>query len=397
MTSTRDAGTPADAETLSVSLVRDDLFFRAQRSVGLVPGSGLGVVRRAFAYALITWLPIVVWVAVAGRAVSGAVDEPLLQHFGVNARCLIAIPLLVLAEGMAQAMLHRVLPQFIRAGLVIDVAAFRRTLEGVKRLRDRTVPWVVIAAVALAWTVLAPDTHQGHDVRWAEDAAHPGGIGFGGWWYLYVARPVYLTLALAWLWRIILAFVLFQRLAALPLSLVPTHPDRLGGLGFLESIPAGFAFVILALSAVAAAGWGHDVMYHGMNVSALKVPVAAFVALIAVVFLAPLLVFGAPLRRAKRAALLEYGAFVAEHGRKVHRRWIEKKPVEDDALLSAPEIGPVADVQTIYEAVQKMRPLPIGKSTLAAVLVPALIPVLVVVSLQVPIGQLVLQILKALS
>ena len=42
-------------------------------------------------------------------------------------------------------------------------------------------------------------------------------------------------------------------------------------------------------------------------------------------------------------------------------------------------------------------PLPIGKSTLLAVLVPALIPVLIVVSLQVPIGQLLLQILKAVS
>jgi len=32
-----------------------------------------------------------------------------------------------------------------------------------------------------------------------------------------VARPIYLTLALAWLWRVVLAFVLFRRLAALPL------------------------------------------------------------------------------------------------------------------------------------------------------------------------------------
>jgi len=205
---TNTSGSEADSQRLSVSLVRYDLFFRAQRAVGLVPRTGLGIVRRAIAYALVTWLPIAVWVAFAGRAVSGTVDEPLLQHFGVNVRCLIAIPLLVLAEGMAHATMQRLLPQFVRAGLVTDVAAFASTLESVKRLRDRTLPWVVIGAVALAWTVLAPDTHQGHDVRWAEDAVHPGSVGFGGWWYLYVARPVYLTLALAlaWLWRIVLAF-----------------------------------------------------------------------------------------------------------------------------------------------------------------------------------------------
>jgi hypothetical protein len=386
-----------DTGALSVSLIRDDLFFRAQRAIGLVPRTGLGVGRRAIFYALVAWLPIALWVALAGRAITGGVDEPLLQHFGVTVRCLIAIPLLVVAEAIAHATLLRLMPQFVRAGLVTDRASFVDTLAGVARLRDRTLPWVVIAAVVLAWTVLAPDTHQGHDVLWAEGAPGPSGLGFGGWWYLYVARPIYLTLVLAWLWRVGLMLVLFRRVAALVQSLVPTHPDRVGGLGFLESMPAAFSLVILALSAVFAAGWAHDVLYHGVNVASLKVPVAGFLVLVALVFLAPLLMFGAPLRRAKRAALLEYGALVADHGRKVHRRWIEKKPVEDDALICAPEIGPVADAQAIYEAVRQMRTLPIGKSTLLAVLVPALIPILVVVSLQVPIGELLLKVLKALS
>jgi len=76
---------------------------------------------------------------------------------------------------MAHATLQRLLPQFVRAGLVEDRAVFVHTLEGVARLRNRTLPWVVIAAVSLAWTILAPDTHQGHDVLWAGDAARPGG------------------------------------------------------------------------------------------------------------------------------------------------------------------------------------------------------------------------------
>ena len=394
---TNSSTAEVDTGALSVSLIRDDLFFRAQRAIGLVPRTGLGVGRRAIFYALVAWLPIALWVALAGRAITGGVDEPLLQHFGVNVRCLIAIPLLVLAEGMAHTTLQRLLPQFVRAGLVEDRAAFVETLSSVARLRNRTLPWVVIATGVLAWTVLAPDTHQGHDVLWAGDAARPGSFGFGGWWYLYVARPIYLTLALAWLWRVVLAFVLFRRLAALPLALVPTHPDRLGGLGFLESVPAGFALVILALSAVFSAGWAHDVLYHGLNLTSLKVPVVGFLVLVAVIFLAPLVVFGGPLRRAKRAALLQYGALVADHGRTVHRRWIEKKLVKDETLISAPEIGPVADAQAIYEAVHQMRTLPIGKSTLLAVLVPALIPIVIVVSLQVPIGQILLKILKALT
>ncbi len=52
-----------------------------------------------------------------------------------------------------------------------------------------------------------------------------------------MARPIFLALLLGWLWRLILLCVLFHRIARLDLALVPTHPDRDGGLGFLEATP----------------------------------------------------------------------------------------------------------------------------------------------------------------
>src|SRR5262245_22549102 len=78
----------------ALSLVRGDPLLRLQRRIGLVPAHGLGVARRALALALLAWLPLAAWALLAGRW-SGA-GEPLLQHFGVHVRCLIAIPLLVL-------------------------------------------------------------------------------------------------------------------------------------------------------------------------------------------------------------------------------------------------------------------------------------------------------------
>src|SRR6185295_4448759 len=99
--------------TDDVSLVRDDVPFRCQRRVGLIPREGgLGVGRRALFLTTLTWLPIAVWAGWAGRAVGrGALFstphpwlptplgpgggaralpeqtqavEPLLQHFGVH-------------------------------------------------------------------------------------------------------------------------------------------------------------------------------------------------------------------------------------------------------------------------------------------------------------------------
>jgi hypothetical protein len=204
--------------------------------------------------------------------------------------------------------------------------------------------------------------------------------------------------ALAWLWRVVLAFVLMRRLAKLDLALVPTHPDRRGGLGFLESLPSAFSLVVLALAAVLAAGWAHDVVYHDASIESLRLEMVAFLVLVSAIFLAPLAVFAPVLARWKKQALLDYAALVGEHGRAVHARWIERRPVkEENPLLAAPEIGPVADTLAIYEAVARMQSVPIGKKSLIPILVPAVVPILIVVALKVPAKTLLLSILKALT
>jgi hypothetical protein len=229
--------TTGDDAKLQLSLVRDDFPFRALRKVGLVPREGLGTVRRAVFFALFTWLPIAVWALYTGHALPGAPGEPLYQYFGVNARCLIAIPLLILAQGLAHTLTTRLLPWFVRSGVVTeqDRPRFIDIVAAVVRLRNATLPWIVIGTLVIAWAAVGPFIQDPDNLNWAREgpptASH---IGFGGWWQLLVARPVYLALIVAWLWRVILLWVLFARIARLDLHLVPTHPDRVGGLGFVE-------------------------------------------------------------------------------------------------------------------------------------------------------------------
>ena len=349
--------------------------------------------------ALLTWLPIAVWALVAGRALPGQqAAEPLLQHFGVTVRCLVAIPLLVIAEAVAHALTTHLIPYFVRSGLVsdADLPRFRAILQGVARLRDRSLPWVLIGGVVVAWMALAPPHAGQHELTWAESPDGHSRFGFGGAWFLYVVRPVFLALLLAWLWRLGLLFVLMSRIAKLDLALVPTHPDRCAGLGFLELLPATFSAAVLAASAVLASRWAHDVLYHGVDVKSLAAPAGVFVATMLLLFLCPLLPFGSKLRAAKRNALLDYGALVGRHGRGVHARWIEGRAVIDDDLLSAPELGPVADTAALYQSVAQMRGAPIGKQSLLMVALPAILPLLAVVAIQIPIKDILIKLLKTL-
>ena len=175
---------------------------------------------------------------------------------------------------------------------------------------------------------------------------------------------------------------------------------------FLLSATLAFAFVFSTVAAAADAGVkvpAHQrfVLPNGLTVLVLPrkdVPMIAFAVIVLIIFLGPFFVFSGPLRRAKRLAELQYGALVGQQGRLVRQKWIEGLQVKDDAgLLSAPELGPVADNISMFQMVDRMRALPVGKRALISVAVPVAIPLLVVVSLRVPIKDVLLGLLKAIA
>ncbi len=387
----------SDADSPEFSLVGSDPLLRVQRLIGLAPRKGLGVGRRALILAAVTWLPIAIWALFNGRAIAGTVDEPLLNHFGIHVRALLAIPLLILADGVSHGVTTRLIPQFLRAGLVRDseLEKFRAILRSTSRLRELTLPWVILGGIVLAVTMIAPSPAANHELNWTGEPS--GSYGFGAFWFSWVLRPIFTALMLSWLWRLFLTFLLCARLARLDLQLVPTHADGAGGLGFLESLPIAFSPVVLALSVVLASRWSHDVMYHDVHVTELRMPMIAFGVVCALLFLSPLLPWRKALSNAKRRAELEYATIVAEHGRLVRRRWILGEDVGDAPILSAQEIGPVADTIPLYEATRKLRIVPLGRRSLMAVLIPAALPQVVVLAIEIPIKDLLLGLVKTLT
>jgi hypothetical protein len=384
------------AASVDFSPIDDELPLRWQRALHLAPEGGLGVGRRAVFFALLTWLPIALWAFLRGRFIDVAVGEPLLQHYGVHVRCLVAIPLLILGEATLHGAALRYAPQFLRNGLVDEATRprFEAAFGAARRWRSATLPWVFVLGAALGWTLVEqPDPHD-DALTWA--LMEGGGLGFGGMWFAYVVRPIFIALLLGWLWRIVSLAVLFARLGRLGLDLVPTHPDRAGGLGFIEKLPGAFAPVTFALSAMLASRWAHDILHHGQTLGALKLPAAVFVVGWTLLLLLPLLALMPALRATKKAELPAYSALVAAQGRLVRRRWVDRTSDAEPPEIEPAGVGPIADAAAMYDAARSMRSAPIGKASLAGILGPILVPMLVVAALQIPLKSLVLKILKAL-
>ena len=378
------------------SAVDNELPLRWLRRARLVPADGLGTVRRAVFFALLTWLPIVAWSLYAGRFATADPGEPLLHHFGIHVRCLLAIPFFILAEASLHNASRRILGQFRSSGVVSAELRdrFDSTIADVRRLRDLSLPWVFVFGAAIAWSVVEQPSVRDDTMSWAFGA--DGGLGFGGLWFAYVVRPIFLALLLGWLWRMLLVAWWFWKVSKLGLALVPTHPDRTGGIAFVEKVPGAFALVTFAVTAVIASRWAHDIEFHAATLQSFKLPGALFVILWTLLALLPLLGLAPALVGMRARAIPAYGALIGEQGRLIHRRWILREAVPDTPLLDAPEIGPVADANAMYDAVKKIRGVPIGKGAIMKVLLPIALPFIVVAALQIPLKELLIKLAKAL-
>ena len=135
---------------------------------------------------------------------------------------------------MANWVIGRIVGNFVPSGLIRskDRDRFDAAIRSTERWRDSKVVWLAILVIVIVSAIFAGRVLEVEDVdalTWAQGTT----LDFGGAWALYVVRPLFSLLLLVWLWRLILTWILFRRIARFDLSSCP-HPDRVGGLGFLS-------------------------------------------------------------------------------------------------------------------------------------------------------------------
>ena len=93
--------------------------YRLMQRIGLIQGAGPSIGRRVIGFLLITWVPLLTFSLIEGRALGPTPRESLLLDFATYARFFLAVPLLFLAEvvtgpRLRAAGLHFVQGNFIR-------------------------------------------------------------------------------------------------------------------------------------------------------------------------------------------------------------------------------------------------------------------------------------------
>jgi hypothetical protein len=105
---------------------------------------------------------------------------------------------------------------------------------------------------------------------------------------------------------------------------------------------------------------------------------------IAVLFVAPLLVFIPPLMRTWRRAMFEYNALADQVGHAFERKWLDAGKA-DQGALEVPDFSATADLYAVVANVHAIRFVPIDIKDLIALAVAMLLPFVPVVLLAFPL------------
>jgi hypothetical protein len=299
-------------------------------------------------------------------------------------RLLVVGPIALLVEPVVGSALNRATQNFVQAGIVHgdQVDRFERIVRQVKRLRDSIAPELVILGVAYVLGVVITRSTQGFALAMPDGWSRRSSPAW--FWYVWVSRPFLHFLLLRWLWRIVIWTIFLFRTSRLSLELSAANPDRAGGLGFVAQAQSTFGLVAFAFAVLWAAGWGESFVHGVTTAGALKSMLAAFVALVVLVFAGPLVVFTPKQVMLRRHALILY-----EYCRQFERRWIgaEPRPV-DESLLGSADIQSLADLQNAVSAVRALRPIPIDRTLVTSLLLATLVPVVPLLTLIFPLEEI---------
>jgi hypothetical protein len=116
--------------------------------------------------------------------------------------------------------------------------------------------------------------------------------------------------------------------------------------------------------------------------------------LILVVLVSPLLVLTPKLFRVKERGIFEYGELGSAYVQDFDAKWIKGKFWGNERLLGAEDIQALACLAVSFEVVREMKVVLLDKEVLLNLVIPAMLPILVLVLVASPTDELVNAILR---
>jgi hypothetical protein len=388
-------------ERQDFSLVLGGPLFQLLRRTHLA-GDALELLRqRILLIPLLAWLPLLVLSLVEGEALGGRAAVPFLLDIEVHVRFLIALPLLIVAELVVHQRMRFVVRQFLERNLIPQNALprFENAIASAFRLRNSVLAEVLLIALVYGVGILIIWRHYvalSTDTWYAVPTIEGLKLSVTGAWYGYVSLPIYQFLLMRWYYRMFIWSRFLWQVSRIELSIVPTHPDRVGGLGFLANTVYAFMPLAVAHGAMLAGPIVNRIFYLGAALPEWKVEIGVLVVFLLCLVLGPLLVFAPQLAQAKRIGNREYGKLAERYVREFDAKWLRGGAPAGEPLVGSADIQSLADLANSFEVVRTMHIAPITRDSLLRLVAATLAPIVPLVFTMMPFEELLRKLLGIL-
>jgi hypothetical protein len=338
--------------------------------------------RRIIVITALAWLPLLLLIAVGGDAATGW--RSFFRDVEVQVRFLVALPVLIAAELVVHRRLTQLVGRFVERRIVLpkEFPSLRRAIESALRLRNSIAMELVLVACVYIVGLLFWGRRVQIDTTWYTAAGGRWSLTPAGLWYVFVSIPIVQFILLRWYMRFFIWFRFLWRVSSFNLNLIPSHPDRCAGLGFLGKSSYAFGPILFAQGALLAAVVAGRVLYGGEDLLSFKLQIGGFIAFFVAAILGPLAMFSPGMAAARRKGLAEYGLLAQRYVEGFHQKWVAGAAPAAEELLGTSDIQSLADLGNSYGLVRDMRVVPFGLddiTRLAAVTAAPFLPLLLTI------------------
>ena len=353
--------------------------------------------RRIIFITLFAWLPLLLLSLVGGRAWGGT-GLPFLYDVEMQLRFLVALPLLIGAELLVHQRLRVVVAQFIERDIITApvLPRFKAVIASAMKLRNSVAAELILFLLVFvggyyAWSAVSGIAKIGTGASTWYATTTDGGtqLSPAGYWYLFVSRPLFQFIQIRWFFRVFIWARFLWQSSRLELNLMPTHPDRAAGLGFLDGSSSVFMPLLVAHGALLAGLMANPIFFAGAKLTDFRMEALGVVMLLLLIVLGPLLFFSPHLMRAKRDGLREYGILASRYVREFDRKWVRNVAAAEEQLLGSADIQSLADLGNSFQVIRDISPCPFGRDTVLQLVFFTVMPVLPLVLTVIPLEELI--------
>src|SRR6516225_4277145 len=235
--------------------------------------------RRIVIITVIAWLPLLI-LATFGPPPASITGISFFHDIEVHVRFLVALPILIAAELLVHLRMRPVVHRFEERRIVLpeDLPRYHAAIQSAVRLRN-SIPFEV-SLLFFVYTVGLWLWHGRIELDTSTWYAMPGGrwhLTPAGYWYVFVSIPLLQFILLRWYFRLFVWFRFLWHVSRLNLHLVPTHPDRRAGLGFLGRTVYAYSPILFAQGAMLCGVVASRIFYTGAKLVSFKLQIVGFI------------------------------------------------------------------------------------------------------------------------